>query len=49
MPHTQLDQNEDSILIHAPIWIIRKYDRRLLWRGSTFFLLEWYLLLVRCV
>lgn len=33
MPHTQLDQSEDSILIHAPIWIIRKYDRRLQWRG----------------
>lgn len=37
MPHTQLDQSEDSILIHAPIWIIRKYDRRLQRRGQTFF------------
>lgn len=37
MSHTQLDQSEDSILIHAPIWIIRKYDRRLQWRGQTFF------------
>lgn len=39
MPHTQLDQSEDSILIHAPIWIIRKYDRGPQWRGRTFFFL----------